>query len=263
MRRSRVMEKIRAGEAIRIAMTGHVLPPFLAYAAHNGYDCIWLDMEHHPLDESEVRTMLAFAQLFDIDVLVRPNTREKMSLGRYLEDGAAGLAIPQVSTADEVRDLVSKVKYPPLGDRGMGQPNLQARYGLGAGGDHVRMADHALRETFLLVQLETPAGLANLDEMAAVPGFEGFFVGPTDLDLRMRLEPAERRVSYVDTLALLDEACRRHGLVWGSNPANVEELRAFHGMGARLLLWGVDTGLLRAGLAASAGELDEVAGARA
>ena len=178
MRRSRVMEKIRAGEAIRIAMTGHVLPPFLAYAAHNGYDCIWLDMEHHPLDDSEVRTMLAFAQLFDVDVLVRPNTREKMSLGRYLEDGAAGLAIPQVSTADEVRDLVSKVKYPPLGDRGMGQPNLQARYGLGEGGDHVRMADHALRETFLLVQLETPTGLANLDEMAAVPGFEGLLRRP-------------------------------------------------------------------------------------
>ena len=89
MRKSRVMERIRAGQAVRIAMTGHVLPPFLAYAAHSGYDCIWLDMEHHPLDEGEVRTMLAFAQLFDIDVLVRPNTREKMSLGRYLEDGAA------------------------------------------------------------------------------------------------------------------------------------------------------------------------------
>ncbi len=262
MRKSRVMERIRAGQAVRIAMTGHVLPPFLAYAAHSGYDCIWLDMEHHPLDEGEVRTMLAFAQLFDIDVLVRPNTREKMSLGRYLEDGAAGIVIPQVSTADEVRDLVSKVKYPPLGDRGMGQPNLQARYGLGAGGDHVRMADHALHETFLLVQLETPAGLANLDEMAAVPGFEGFFVGPTDLDLRMRLEPEESRVTYMETLRQLNEACGRHGLVWGSNPANVDELREFRALGARLLLWGVDTGLLRAGLDACGRQLDAIEGPR-
>lgn len=258
MRRSRVMEKLRAGEAVRIAMTGHVLPPFLAYAAHNGYDCVWLDMEHHPLDEGEVRSMLAFAQLFDVDVVLRPNTREKMRLGRYLEDGAAGLAIPQVSTADEVRDLVEKVKFPPLGERGMGSPNLQSRYGLDARGDHENLASHALRETFLLVQLETPAGLANLDEMAAVPGFEGFFVGPTDLALRMRHEPEQRRVGYFETLRLLNDACRRHGLVWGSNPASTAELQVFHDMGAQLLLWGVDTGLLRSGLAACARELDEV-----
>ena len=263
MRSSRVMKKIRAGEPVRIAMLGHVLPPFLAYAAHSGYDCIWLDMEHHPLDDSEVRTLLAFAQLFDIDCLVRPNTREKMHLGRYLEDGAAGLAIPQVSTAEEVRDLVEKVKYPPLGERGMGSPNLQSRYGLEVAGDHEPLAAHALRETFLLVQLETPAGLANLDDMAAVPGFEGFFVGPTDLALRMRLEPEERRVSYTETLRRLNTACQRHGLVWGSNPASAAELRDFHDMGARLLLWGVDTGLLRAGLAACARELDSLTGSLA
>lgn len=260
MRSSRVMAKIRADEPVRIAMLGHVLPPFIAYAAHSGYDCIWLDMEHHPLDDSELRTLLAFAQLFDIDCLVRPSTREKMRLGRYLEDGAAGLVIPQVSTAAEVRDLVEKVKFPPIGERGMGSPNLQSRYGLDVDGDHGPLSAQALRETFLLVQLETPAGLANLDAMAAVPGFEGFFVGPTDLSLRMRLEPAHQRVSYDETLRRLNAACQRHGLVWGSNPASAAELRDFHKTGARLLLWGVDTGLLRAGLAQCARELDAITG---
>ena len=60
--------------------------------------------------------------------------------------------------------------------------------------------------------------------MAAVPGFEGFFVGPTDLALRMRREPEERQVSYMETLRRLNTACQRHGLVWGSNPANAAEL---------------------------------------
>lgn len=263
MRKSRVMERIRAGQAVRIAMLGHMLPPFLAYAAHSGYDCVWLDMEHHPLTDSELRALLAFAQLFDIDCLVRPATREQMRLGRYLEDGAAGLVIPQVSSPAEVRDLVAKVKFPPLGERGMGSPNLQARYGLDVGADHSPLARHALRETFLLLQLETPAGVAQLEDMAAIPGFEGFFVGPTDLALRMAHAPPEQRLGYDETLRRLNAVCQRQGLVWGSNPADATELRRFHGLGARLLLWGVDTNLLRAGLAACARELDEVTAARA
>ena len=261
MRNSRVMDRIRAAQPVRIAMLGHLLPPFLAYAADSGYDCVWLDLEHHPLDDGDVRTLLAFAHLFDIDCLVRPNTREHMRLGRYLEDGAAGLVIPQVSTAAEARDLVNKVKFPPLGERGMGSPNLQSRYGLDIVADHGALADHALRETFLLLQLETPAGLANLEEIAAVPGFEGFFVGPTDLALRMRHRPPPERLSYEETLRRLNVVSQRNNLVWGSNPADAAELREFHRLGARLLLRGVDTGLLREGLAACARELDALTAA--
>lgn len=269
MRRSRVMEKIRGGKEARIAVLGHVLPPFLAYAADSGYDCIWLDLEHHPMDQGEVRALLAFAQLYDIDVVVRPGTQGGLRMVRYLEDGATGIAIPRVSTAAEVRAMVARVKFPPLGERGMAarSPNMWARWGLDVAGDHevieghLALADHALRETFLLLQLETPEGLANLDEMAAVPGFEGFFVGPADLGLRMHYEPEERRVSFEETLRRLNAACERHGLLWGSFAVDVAELRQFHGLGARLVLWGVDSALMRRGLAASAREIDAATGA--
>lgn len=264
------MEKIRGGKEVRLAVLGHVLPPFLAYAAHSGYDCIWLDLEHHPMDESEVRTLLAFSHLYDIDIVVRPSTREGLRLARFLEDGATGVAIPRVSSAAEARDLVKKVKFPPVGDRGIPAriPNMWTRFGLEVGGDHevieghLAAADFALRETFLLLQLETPEGLANLDEMAAVPGFEGFFVGPADLGLRMEYEPEEGRVSFEETLRRLNTACQRHGLVWGSFATEVTELREFHGLGARLMLWGVDSALLRTGLAACASDMDAVIGDR-
>lgn len=268
MRKSKVMEKLRAGREVRIAVLGHVLPPFLAYAAHSGYDCIWLDLEHHPMDQGEVRTVLTFAHLYDIDVVVRPGTHEGLQMGRYLEDGATGIAIPRVSTAAEVRGMVERVKFPPVGERGIAarSPNMWARWGLEVSGDHevieghLALTDDALRETFLFLQLETPEGLENLDEMAAVPGFEGFFVGPADLGLRMHYEPEERRVSFEETLRRLNAACERNGLVWGSFAVSVTELREFHELGARLMLWGVDSALLRSGLAACAGELDAVTG---
>ena len=233
MRRSKVMEKIRSGREVRIAVLGHVLPPFVAYAADSGYDCIWLDLEHHPMDQGEVRTLLTFAHLYDIDVVVRPGTLEGLRHGRYLEDGATGIAIPRVSTAAEVREMVERVKFPPLGERGIAarSPNMWARWGLDVAGDHevleghVALVEEALRETFLLLQLETPEGLANLEEMAAVPGFEGFFVGPADLGLRMRYEPEGRRVSFGETLRRLNAACERNGLLWGSFAVDVAELR--------------------------------------
>ncbi|MCY4105643.1 MAG: aldolase/citrate lyase family protein [Chloroflexi bacterium] len=229
------MEKIRGGKEVRIAGLGYVLPPFLAYAAHSGYDCIILDLEHHPMDDGEVLTLLALSHLYDIDIMVRPESRGGVRLGRFLEDGAAGLLIPRVNSAAEVRDLVEKVKFPPVGDRGMAarSPNLWAHFGLEVADDqelhdgHVSLANQALSETFLILQLETPAGIADLDEMAAVPGFEGFFVGPADLALRMQYEPEERRVSYEETLRRLSTACQRHDLVWGSFAGDVAELREF------------------------------------
>lgn len=72
----------------------------------------------------EVEALLAFSHLFDIDIMLRPPTLEKTRLYRYLEDGAAGLMIPHVSTAGKAKMLVDAVKFPPLGDRGLDNAGL-------------------------------------------------------------------------------------------------------------------------------------------
>ena len=106
MRKSKVLEKWRRGEFARFCALGHVLPFFIRYAAHYGYDGIWLDLEHRNMDDREVQHLLALCQMFDIDCMVRPPTLQRSRLYRYLEDGATGLMIPFVSTAEIARDLV-------------------------------------------------------------------------------------------------------------------------------------------------------------
>lgn len=249
MRKSKILARMRAGQPARSVMLAHVMPPFVAYAADAGFDGIWLDLEHRPMDTSAVQMLLAFSHLYDIDMFIRSPTREKAQLYRYLEDGAAGLMIPHVSTPEEVEDLVSKTRFPPVGDRGLAPSNLQANYGLDVreGGRQV-LVDHAQRETFLFVQVETPLGLQNAAAMAAVPGVAGLYLGPADLALRMQYEAEDSRVSYEGALEILAEACQAEDKFWGAWPRNLADLQLQHRLGAKLLQWGVDSDMVMQGL---------------
>lgn len=258
MRHSTVLAKIRAGKAAKIAQLGHTLPAFIAYAAHAGYDGIWLDLEHFPMDDREVQMLLAFSHLYDIDIVVRTPTREKTRLYRYLEDGAAGLIIPHVSTPEETRDLVQKMKFPPVGDRGLSPPNLQANFGLDVPTDRQPLVDHALRETFLIVQIETPLAVRNMAAIAAVPGLDGLFIGPADLGLRMQYVPENERITYEDTLEQAAAAAREHGIFWATMPRNVEQVRDEVERGAQFVVWGTDTRMLNTGLHQCAAEMDAI-----
>lgn len=260
MRNSKILAKIRAGQPARLTMMGHYLPPFIAYSAQFGYDGIWLDLEHRAMDAREVQALLAFFHLYDIDCLVRPPTREKTQLYRYFEDGAAGLVIPQVSTPEEARDLVQKVKFPPVGDRGIEGGGLEGNYGLDTAIYGAKLADHALQETFLILQIETPDGLANLDEILAVPGVDGVYVGPGDMGLRMRLKPEEQRVAGRALMEQVAAACKKHNKVWGYFAGPADDLRTQRELGAQLMLWGVDFRLLRENVQAAGALLDDLLG---
>jgi 2-keto-3-deoxy-L-rhamnonate aldolase RhmA len=256
MRNSKILAKIRAGQAAKIATIGFFVPPFVAWAASLGYDGIWLDLEHRPMDSREIQALLGFFHLYDIDCMLRTPTREKGQLYRYLEDGVTGLMIPHVSDVQSAKDLVQKVKFPPLGDRGLEGRGLETNFGLDIPGSRLPLVEHALRETFLVVQIETPAGLAAADEIAAIPGIDGLYIGPQDLGLRMQHLPENERFSTDQAAQRVADICKKHGKAWGSLASTIEEVERHAQMGSQLLVWGVDARILLQGLTHSSHELD-------
>ncbi len=261
MRSSRILAKWRAQQPALIAHLGHYIPPFIAYAAHAGYDGVWVDLEHQPWDAREVQAITAFGHLYDIDIMVRPSTREKAPLYRYLEDGAAGLMIPHVSTPDEARDLVRKVKFPPLGDRGMASFGLEANFQLDMEGGLQTLVDHAARETFLLVQLETVEAIANADAIAAVPGIDAIFIGPADLSIRLAVQPEGQRMTMDQAWDRVKAAADAHGKPWGCFATSIDPIKAQVARGARVLMYGSDFRLLREVLDRCGRELAEAVAA--
>ena len=255
MRKSKALAKWREGKFARFAAMGHVLPFFVKHAAHNGYDAIWLDLEHRAMGTREVQAILAMCHASDIDCMVRPPTVERTRLYRYLEDGAAGFMIPFVSTPEIAKELVRSTKFPPLGNRGLDGAGLDCNYALDAGPND-NFVEDANRETFIVAQIETPEAVENAEAIAAVEGIDMLFVGPGDLGLRLGLE---QKMSIDEAVAEVARAAKAQGKAWGRTAGTVEDLETFLGMGAQMLPWGGDWALTKV-LENSSRELDQLLG---
>jgi 4-hydroxy-2-oxoheptanedioate aldolase len=255
IRRSKILAKIRAGQVARVCSVGGFLRYFPRLAAEFRYDGIWVDAEHRVWDPSDISAMLALHHLADIDCLWRPATVEKTGLYRLLEDGAAGLMIPHVSTPQRAQELVQAVKFPPLGDRGLDGAGLDADFLVGKPADYT---DQVNRETFLTVQIETPLAVENVEAIAAVPGVDVLFLGPGDLSLRLGCSPAVNDPTIMAVQERLAAAAREHGKAWGRPVGSPDDARAVVQLGAQLVAFGNDFWAVHQHLAACASALDEV-----
>ena len=243
MRNSRTLQNIREGKPVRICALGHFIPPYIALAARAGYDCIWLDMEHRAWDPREIQALMPLFHQYDIDCMLRPPTRERARLYRFLEDGATGLLMPHISSPELVADLVSATKFPPVGDRGLDGAGPDSDF-LGMPPDEYVQA--ALDNTFLVIQVETPQAVEQVEQIAATKGLDGIFIGPGDLGLRYRqagtpemLETAIERVAA---------ACRSAGIAWGMPVGTQADVDKRRSQGAQLLAVGGEFFWLKQGL---------------
>ena len=254
MRASRTLAKLRQGRTVRICGLGHFVPSFVRHAAHYRFDCIWLDLEHRAMSDREVQAMLAFCHQFDIDCMVRSPTREKVQLYRYLEDGAAGLMIPHVTTEEDAIELVQSTKFPPIGNRGIDGAGLDSDFFLQGGPGFTEQAN---AETFLIVQIESPEAVGNAEKIAAVEGVDALFVGPADLSLR--LPHAKNQMSLEEATERVAAAAGKNGKAWG-RPTTADGLKTLHDQGARLLAYGGDFMAMMKMLEDSAASFDEMIG---
>jgi 4-hydroxy-2-oxoheptanedioate aldolase len=151
-------------------------PVSTEWLAHIGWDYIALDLQHGLIGYAGM-----VAGLTAIDAargpvgLVRVEANDPTAIGRALDAGAAGVIVPLVNTAEEAANAVAAAAYPPKGIRSYGPMRAQLRIG--------PLPATADRDTVVLVMIETPQGLANVEEICAVPGLDGIYVGPSDLRL--------------------------------------------------------------------------------
>ena len=230
MRKSKTLQRLRSGQVVRTALLGHYIPGFVYHSAQSSYDCIWLDLEHRALTTRELQALLSYSHQYDVDMMVRPPTIGKTALYRYLEEGATGLLVPQVSTPERAKELVAAAKFPPVGDRGIDNAGLDADFNIHDPDDYVQWAN---RETFLAVQIETPQAVRDAEAIAAVEGIDLIFVGPGDLGLRLR---NTGEMSLEDAFERIATACANQGKPWGCPAFIPEEFTKRREQGAQLLV---------------------------
>lgn len=209
-----------------------------------GFDWLFLDMEHGVMSLDACAQIAIAALDAGIAPIARVPNGEYAIATRALDNGALGIVVPHVDTAAEAREVVSKLKYPPVGHRSMGGigPHYQLR------GASTGEAAKALNDANLtVVMLETPAAIANAEEIAAVPGVDVLLIGTNDLCAEMGIHGDFGHQRVVDAYAKTIEACRKHGKFPGMGGIYTEPLMArYIEMGARFILSGQDGAFLMA-----------------
>jgi len=176
MPKNRFKAALQAGEP-QIGLWCSVPDPGLAeMLAGCGYDWMMFDTEHSAMDPLTVLPMLQAVAAHPVSALVRPTGLDVLQIKKFLDLGAQTILIPYVQTPEEAALAVAAVTYPPDGIRGVAGMTRASRWGSVPG-----YAAKAREEICIMVQIETSEGLDRLEDIAAVPGLDGMFVGPSDL----------------------------------------------------------------------------------
>jgi 4-hydroxy-2-oxoheptanedioate aldolase len=148
------------------------------FMAHQGWDSVTIDMQHAPVDSAAAYEMLVAVSTTDVVPIVRVPWNEPGTIMRVLDYGAYGVMCPTIDTVEDCASFVGAARYAPMGYRSVG-PMRGLLYG---GRDYVAKAN----ETVLTIaQIETKAGLENMDAIARTPGLDMLFVGPSDLGISL------------------------------------------------------------------------------
>lgn len=151
-------------------------PVATEWLAYVGWDYLALDLQHGLIGYSGMLSGLTAVDAAGGPVgLVRVEANDPTPIGRALDAGAAGVIVPLVNDAAGAARAVAAATYPPNGIRSYGPMRSQLRIG--------PVPAEADRDTVVLAMIETPEGLANVEEICAVPGLDGVYVGPSDLRL--------------------------------------------------------------------------------
>ena len=144
---------------------------------HAGFDWLLIDGEHSANDIRSIRDQIVALKDTSSDIVVRVPVGETWIIKQALDMGAQSILVPMVETAEQARELVKACRFPPEGTRGVG-------YGVGRVSNFGQMSDYgqtADEQICLVVQVESKIGLENLEDIVAVDGVDGVFIGPADL----------------------------------------------------------------------------------
>jgi 2-dehydro-3-deoxyglucarate aldolase/4-hydroxy-2-oxoheptanedioate aldolase len=208
-----------------------------------GYDFAVIDMEHSAFDIQTVSDMCEVARAAGVTPIVRPYARDAGLLSRLLDVGAMGLMIPGVSTRDEVQALNKAMLFPPDGERGASIGALYD-YRLGPSSDANKDVN---ANTLLIVQIESTAGVENIDAILDGGGVHIVEVGRNDLARSLGMPGEPRNPVVLDALNKVVSSCRDHGVTVGAGCSSAEDATDLMTRGVRWLMYPNDIKLLMEG----------------
>ncbi len=210
-----------------------------------GCEYALLDMEHSGFDHDQLKWMLRGYQAAALPVIVSTVGGDYDMVARALDMGADGIQPAKVGSAEAARDILSHVRYPPQGSRGVAVGIAHDRYVPGSPAAKLRAAN---RDVVFFPKIETPQGIDEAEAIAALDGVGGIWIGHFDLSVAMGIPARFDHPAFREAMRKVSAACRKHGKSLGRIYDDTESGKALYRGGFDFLCCSGDSWLVRRGL---------------
>jgi len=204
-------------------------PAVVEIAGFSGIEAVMLDCEHGMIGTETVHAMMVHAQAAGIAAVFRPRSFDPTTCRQALDQGAAGIHIAHIDSADEAREVVAACRYAPLGRREMSLGRA-IQYDISHLRRYVAEANDRL---LLVVMIESLEALENVDEIAAVAGIDVLHLGTADLTHAMGLTFGEDNRQVDEAIELVLAVANKHGVAVGLPTEDPDSVAAWTAKGIR------------------------------
>ncbi len=208
LRESRVLKRLRAGKASTCMKLNLSDPRIVEICGLCGMDVVWLCSEHVPNDWLNLENQIRAAKLHDLDTIVRVGSGGYSDYIKPFEADATGIMVPHVDTADQAREVVDSTRFYPLGRRSLDGGNADGLFTQAPVKDYIR---HCNQERFIILQIESPEAVENIDEIASIGGFDILLFGPADYSHQLGITGETDAPEVIKAQETVLEASMKHG----------------------------------------------------
>ena len=259
LRPNRVLERIRAGKYVLCGTsTPYPSPKISEMMGLIGFDCLWIDMEHQDYSYDQAFNMCLACRATGMEPMIRIRKEGDHSFYRAFEAGATGIMVPHVRTIAEAEWALKFSRFAPVGLRGIDGVEAAARYSL------VSMQEYmawALRDTFVIFQVEDKESLDIIEEVAQMDGLDGFFFGPADMSQSLGIPLQFDHPQMEEARRLVGATARKHDKFWGQPVGNATQAAQLHEEdGAQFFACGAAIVILKEGFQTIRDDFDKILG---
>lgn len=252
MRPNHLREMLKQGQPAFGTMVQEFKSPAVAHLfANAGFDFVFIDMEHGPFDIDSAAVMINAIRQQGLTCLVRVPDGQYHLISRVLDSGAEGVMVPRIETRQEVEYIVSCVRYPPLGKRGLSIAKGHNDY---RRADAFEFTHQANQENLVILQIERTQAVDSIDDLLSVPGVDVALIGPNDLALSLGVPNDHQNPAVKAAVEKVIASAKAHGVYSGGH-ASQAALKAWASLGMQVLVYSNDLDFLAR---ASAEELAEL-----
>ncbi len=236
MRESLVLKKLRAGKIASCFKLNLNDGQIADLVAGMGFDCLWTDMEHQANDWDVIKTQCWAAKSHDVDLMVRVSRGNYSDYIKPLELDAAGILVPHVMSLADARRVVEMTRFHPTGRRPVDGGNADGFYTVI---DFKKYLKQANEQRFVILQIEDPEPLDELEEIAALEGYDILFFGPGDFSHGIGAPGDWDDPRISEARELVARTARKYGK-HAATTCSIDNLKEYVNMGYNFLNVGAD-----------------------